>query len=227
VGAAIAIRTRPAACGPKRVDGTQCRARAAWQIHVGVALALSSAGAARSADLESESYRSIGGATNTGSAAMFSTASAPAFAGAAGSVGQGEAVGLSGGPSDLTTSRPGFWAVFLGNLASLDLDGDRIQSFLDDDDDNDGLVDTVETGSGIFVSASDTGTDPLAVDTDGDGVGDGVEVAAGSDPNDPLSIPSTPVPALADWGRALIAFALTASAWIALLRRRNPCSSHS
>ncbi|HXV37228.1 MAG TPA: hypothetical protein VEC18_08765 [Myxococcota bacterium] len=221
------MRTRLAAYEPKRIHGAQRRARAAWQIQVGVALALSSAGAARSADLESDSYRSIGGATNTGSAAMFSTAPAPAFAGAAGSIGQGEAVGLSGGSSDLTTSRPGFWAIFIGDLASLDLDGDQIQSFLDDDDDNDGLADSVETGSGTFVSASDTGTDPLAVDTDGDGVGDGVEVAAGSDPNDPLSIPSTPVPALADWGRALMALALMASAWIALLRRRNPCSSLS
>ena len=39
------------------------------------------------------------------------------------------------------------------------------------DTDNDGLSDSVETGTGIYVSASDTGTDPLNKDTDGDGFG--------------------------------------------------------
>lgn len=44
------------------------------------------------------------------------------------------------------------------------------------DTDNDGLQDGVETGTGTFVSASDTGTGPLAPDTDGDGLNDGPEV---------------------------------------------------
>jgi len=51
------------------------------------------------------------------------------------------------------------------------------------DTDEDGLPDTVETVTGVFVSARDTGTDPTKADTDGDGVSDGVEVQYGTDPN--------------------------------------------
>src|SRR5690606_6495995 len=44
------------------------------------------------------------------------------------------------------------------------------------DSDSDALPDCVETGTGGFVDLSDTGTDPLLADTDGDGIGDGDEV---------------------------------------------------
>lgn len=57
------------------------------------------------------------------------------------------------------------------------------------DSDGDGLPDTVETGTGVFVSARDTGTDPLKVDTDGDSVDDGTEVTFGTDPNNPAEFP--------------------------------------
>ncbi|MGK0184271.1 MAG: hypothetical protein ACI9R3_000037 [Verrucomicrobiales bacterium] len=55
------------------------------------------------------------------------------------------------------------------------------------DTDEDGLMDHVETGTGVFVSATNTGTDPLAPDTDGDGLGDGreVRVITGSVATDP------------------------------------------
>ena len=53
------------------------------------------------------------------------------------------------------------------------------------DTDDDGLEDNVETNTGTFVSASDTGTDPLNPNTDDDLVKDGQEVADGSDPTDP------------------------------------------
>jgi len=43
------------------------------------------------------------------------------------------------------------------------------------DTDGDGWRDGVETKTGRFVSASDTGTDPLVADTDGDGLKDGAE----------------------------------------------------
>jgi len=57
------------------------------------------------------------------------------------------------------------------------------------DRDGDGLPDWVETGSGVFVSVTDTGTSASQPDTDGDGWNDGIEVARGTDPNDPNSYP--------------------------------------
>jgi len=110
-----------------------------------------------------------------------------------GSAGQIEAVGLTGAPTTLTTQAAGFWPIVQGGLPSLDLDGDGVQAFFDPDDDEDGLLDVVETGTGVFVSPADTGSDPLDPDTDGDGIGDGVEVAAGSDPNVPKVVLAVPV----------------------------------
>ncbi|MEC9193780.1 MAG: putative Ig domain-containing protein, partial [Candidatus Thermoplasmatota archaeon] len=43
----------------------------------------------------------------------------------------------------------------------------------DEDDDGDGLDDVNETGTGIYNSSTDTGTDPLDPDTDNDGICDG------------------------------------------------------
>ena len=105
------------------------------------------------------------------------------------------AIGFSGSTSDLRSSATGFWPVAEGDLVSLDFDNDGIQAFFDDDDDNDGLLDIVETNTGVFNSATDTGTDPLNPDTDGDGIDDGLEVSGGSDPTDPNS-PAAEVPAL-------------------------------
>ncbi|MFC1798574.1 C13 family peptidase [Thermodesulfobacteriota bacterium] len=45
-----------------------------------------------------------------------------------------------------------------------------------DDADNDGLCDSVETNTGTYVDADNTGSNPNVVDTDGDGLGDGDEV---------------------------------------------------
>ena len=47
------------------------------------------------------------------------------------------------------------------------------------DTDGDGLLDGVETGTGTYVSATNTGTDPKNADTDGDGLLDGVETNSG------------------------------------------------
>ena len=44
------------------------------------------------------------------------------------------------------------------------------------DTDSDGLLDSVETNTGVFISAENTGTDPLVSDTDKDGINDGDEV---------------------------------------------------
>jgi hypothetical protein len=66
------------------------------------------------------------------------------------------------------------------NVDNADFDGDGIADGTDTDDDNDGLLDAVETGTGIWVSSSDTGTNPKSVDTDGDGLNDGVETNTGT-----------------------------------------------
>jgi len=47
------------------------------------------------------------------------------------------------------------------------------------DTDGDGLDDAVETTTGIYVSSSNTGTDPSKADTDGDGMNDGYELGLG------------------------------------------------
>jgi hypothetical protein len=52
------------------------------------------------------------------------------------------------------------------------------------DSDFDGLDDAVETNTGVYVSTSDTGTNPNAADTDGDGVPDGLEVKEKTSPVD-------------------------------------------
>ncbi|MEO8429291.1 MAG: hypothetical protein ABI651_19545, partial [Verrucomicrobiota bacterium] len=51
------------------------------------------------------------------------------------------------------------------------------------DTDGDGLPDVFETGTGVYVSPTNTGTNPNKVDTDGDGQTDGQELLAGTNPN--------------------------------------------
>ncbi len=55
------------------------------------------------------------------------------------------------------------------------------------DSDGDGLDDSVETNTGIYVDISDTGTDPGDADTDNDTIPDG------------LDLPPTRNPLVADW----------------------------
>ena len=50
------------------------------------------------------------------------------------------------------------------------------------DEDGDGLNNAVETNTGAFVSATDTGTNPLVADTNSDGFRDGEAVGAGLNP---------------------------------------------
>jgi hypothetical protein len=52
----------------------------------------------------------------------------------------------------------------------------------DADEDGDGLKNSVETQTGVFVSAGDTGTDPMVVDTNGDGFSDGEALGGGLNP---------------------------------------------
>ncbi|MGE4609088.1 MAG: thrombospondin type 3 repeat-containing protein, partial [Myxococcota bacterium] len=115
------------------------------------------------------------------------------------------------GFTDLSDNCPALW-----NPEQRNLDGDAEGNLCDADDDNDGLPDTVETGTGVFLDVNETGTDALNPDSDGDGIPDGVEVNQGSNPNLDEGIS---VPLLTPLGVAgLIALLLSGSA--ALLRGR-------
>ncbi|HEY5913247.1 MAG TPA: LamG-like jellyroll fold domain-containing protein [Verrucomicrobiae bacterium] len=89
---------------------------------------------------------------------------------------------------------PDWWETFYGFNknnpadAAQDTDSDGLTNFqeyqrktnpLNPDTDGDGLRDGVETGTGIWTSATDTGTDPLNPDVDGDGLLDGAETRTG------------------------------------------------
>ena len=60
------------------------------------------------------------------------------------------------------------------------------------DRDEDLLLNRVESNSGTFVDANDTGTSPWLADTDEDGFDDGVEVLAATDPTNSFSYPGAP-----------------------------------
>lgn len=109
---------------------------------------------------------------------------------------------LSGAPStDPDSDGDGLtdaWEIeHFGDLSrdgSGDFDGDGLtdgDEFLADtepanpDTDGDLLRDGVETGTGVYVDPSDTGTDPRKADTDDDGTPDHLEAARGLDPNNP------------------------------------------
>ena len=84
------------------------------------------------------------------------------------------------------------------NVDQADLDGDTEGDACDLDADGDQLLDAYETGTGVFVSETDTGTDPRNPDSDGDGLDDGLEVNAGLDPNEynALGVPALSPPML-------------------------------
>jgi hypothetical protein len=107
----------------------------------------------------------------------------------------------------------------LQNPDQSDTDQDLSGDACDDDDDGDGLLDVVETNTGVFVGSSDTGTDPLVADTDGDGVDDGLEVQLGSDPTDPLSTPHA-VPVMGRSGHVILLAGLAVLGGLVLRTRR-------
>ncbi len=74
------------------------------------------------------------------------------------------------------------------NTVPVDSDGDGVPDYRDADSDNDGLPDGQEdlNGNGVVDPGE---SDPRSEDTDGDGVTDLIEVAAGTDPQDSADNP--------------------------------------
>jgi hypothetical protein len=170
---------------------------------------------AHGGDLVGPSFR-MRGAHTSALAARALVSSGPRFSSSGAALGQGDALGFSGSSEELETSAPGFWPIVAGALPNLDPDGDGLPAWLDDDDDDDGLLDIVETNTGSFGSGIDTGTDPTNPDSDGDGVDDGQELLAGTDPTDADSTPQIPLAPIP--GLVLLALALAGAPRIAQRR---------
>jgi hypothetical protein len=92
-------------------------------------------------------------------------------------------VGHTSSSSNLNYS--GFLNTFLLH-PGLDNDGDSLPDENDPDDDADGLSDADELSGLAFDPV--TGTDAMQADSDGDGVSDGLEAGAGTNPWDPNSL---------------------------------------
>lgn len=108
-------------------------------------------------------------------AGIDATAKVPILTGAAG---QGDAGFNNFNCAVPPCAFPSLMADTDGNLAVLPL------TVNDTDTDGDGIPDSVETDTGIYIGVGDTGTDPFSADTDEDGLPDAWEIAKGTAPNE-------------------------------------------
>ncbi|MBW1884545.1 MAG: hypothetical protein JRJ58_13500, partial [Deltaproteobacteria bacterium] len=107
-----------------------------------------------------------------------------------------------------------------------DNEADGLGDACDQDDDNDAVLDLYETNTGVFVSATDTGSAPFLADTDGDGFDDGFEVAAGTNPNNAASFPGS-VPGLSGGWLVALLISMLAVTVVVLSGRRREDGSHA
>jgi DNA-binding beta-propeller fold protein YncE len=114
----------------------------------------------------------------------------------------------------------------IANDSQADNELDGLGDECDQDDDNDAALDIYETNTGTFVSATDTGSNPLLADTDSDGFDDGLEVALGSDPNDAGSFPGG-VPALGPAWQLALVIVMVGGAVVLMTQRRREGGSHA
>jgi thrombospondin type 3 repeat protein len=99
-----------------------------------------------------------------------------------------ELISSAAQPGGISVSSGGDWVNSAGFLNTfilqpgLDTDGDGLPDELDPDNDDDSVTDTDEVTGAAY--AGPGATDPNDFDSDSDGMQDGQEAAAGSDPND-------------------------------------------
>lgn len=203
--------SRKSAVGPararRRPDTRTCRA-----LVVGAALVVGSVVPA-SASTHPDDQVGVGVRHRAGhvagvAAGPFDVVGGPPAARAYGlSVAMGFDFGVVGRADSLRALLPGYWPIRVGRSPALDLDHDGLSNLFDTDDDGDGLLDDDETGTGVFASTHNTGTSSVRADSDRDGYSDGAEVAAGTNPNDPISHPAAAppsVPTLFDEARVVL-----------------------
>ncbi|MDB4719178.1 C-type lectin domain-containing protein, partial [Akkermansiaceae bacterium] len=118
--------------------------------------------------------------------------------------------GLNGGRVSFT---PQEIAINLSGL-TYDSKSELVISFAADSD-GDGLDDSVETNTGIYVDENNTGTDPNDSDTDGDSISDLLEIRGGLDPLVPMIFDNVDNPVVTEiaqinvdsvWGTKFTAF---------------------